>query len=165
MKISMKKAAGICAAVITATALASPAQATSGPFALVAKHSGKCLDVTGGSMAAGASVKQYQCNGGSNQKWLYIDSGIGDFSQIMNLKSGMCLTAGNIVQGTGMTQQPCTIAHNRQLTISARGRGYTNSIKFGNVKCLDVAKRSTANGARVTLWDCNRQSNQQWTNR
>ncbi|WP_030512661.1 RICIN domain-containing protein, partial [Microbispora rosea] len=30
-------------------------------------------------------------------------------------------------------------------------------------RCLDVSGVSQANGAQVQLWDCNGQSNQQWT--
>ncbi|WP_437605438.1 RICIN domain-containing protein [Sorangium sp. So ce834] len=35
---------------------------------LAARHSGKCLDVVSGSTADGAAVKQFACNGGSNQQ-------------------------------------------------------------------------------------------------
>ena len=40
-----------------------------GSYRLVARHSGKCLDVVNGSTADGARVVQYTCNGGGNQQW------------------------------------------------------------------------------------------------
>jgi hypothetical protein len=36
---------------------------------LIAKHSGKCMDVTGASTANGAGIQQWTCNGGNQQKW------------------------------------------------------------------------------------------------
>jgi hypothetical protein len=40
-----------------------------GYYNLVAKHSGKCIDVEGASTADGASLVQWPCNGGDNQKF------------------------------------------------------------------------------------------------
>jgi hypothetical protein len=36
---------------------------------VVARHSGKCLDVTSASTADGAAVVQYACGSGTNQQW------------------------------------------------------------------------------------------------
>jgi hypothetical protein len=36
---------------------------------LVAAHSGKCLEVAGGSTADGGVVHQWDCHGGTNQQW------------------------------------------------------------------------------------------------
>ncbi|WP_369332899.1 RICIN domain-containing protein [Nonomuraea candida] len=41
----------------------------SGRVRLVARHSGKCLDVTGHSTADGARLIQYACGGGQNQQF------------------------------------------------------------------------------------------------
>jgi hypothetical protein len=38
-------------------------------YAIVADHSGKCLDVADGSTADGANVQQYRYHGGRNQRW------------------------------------------------------------------------------------------------
>jgi len=40
-----------------------------GSYELVAKHSGKCVDVTGASTAGGAVIEQWTCSGSSNQRW------------------------------------------------------------------------------------------------
>ena len=39
---------------------------------IVSRHSGKCLDVSGGSADDGASIVQWQCHGGQNQNWLLL---------------------------------------------------------------------------------------------
>ena len=40
---------------------------------IIARHSGKCLDVYAASLEDGASVIQWQCHGGQNQSW-YVRS-------------------------------------------------------------------------------------------
>jgi len=37
---------------------------------LIAKHSGKCLDVSGFSQASGTNIIQQDCHGGPNQLWM-----------------------------------------------------------------------------------------------
>ena len=36
----------------------------------MARHSGKCLDVSGESRNDGGSIVQWSCHGGANQTWL-----------------------------------------------------------------------------------------------
>jgi hypothetical protein len=36
---------------------------------IIAKHSGKCLDVNGASTGDSASIIQHSCHGGDNQLW------------------------------------------------------------------------------------------------
>src|SRR5262245_57980790 len=40
-----------------------------GAYEIVARHSGKCLDVTGVSLDDGAQIIQWTCNNGLNQRW------------------------------------------------------------------------------------------------
>jgi hypothetical protein len=46
-----------------------PEPTSDGYYRLVAKHSGKCLDVTGISAANGAAIIQWDWWGGNNQQW------------------------------------------------------------------------------------------------
>jgi hypothetical protein len=39
--------------------------------AFMARHSGKCLDVTGNSTANGARIQQWSCHWGGNQQWYW----------------------------------------------------------------------------------------------
>jgi hypothetical protein len=62
-------------------------------YKIVARHSGKCLDVLGGSQQDGAAIGQWDCNGGPNQQWRLVVilehgpcSGLG------------CLFAGTLIQ-------------------------------------------------------------------
>jgi len=36
---------------------------------VIARHSNKCLDVSGASTADGAQIQQWTCTGGTNQQW------------------------------------------------------------------------------------------------
>jgi hypothetical protein len=46
-----------------------------GEHVLVAEHSGKCLDVAGGSTADHAVIQQFTCHGGANQRWSAVPNG------------------------------------------------------------------------------------------
>ncbi|MGW2809968.1 RICIN domain-containing protein [Streptomyces sp. NPDC001450] len=78
-------------------------------YKIVARHSGKCLDVSGWSKADGAKVIQWDCHGGANQRWEFVDigdpkscpPGSGGCAEnalgylIVSKNSGKCLDAGN----------------------------------------------------------------------
>ena len=45
---------------------------TDGTYEIIAKHSGKCLDVSGVSKEDGAAIQQWTCLNQPNQKWSFI---------------------------------------------------------------------------------------------
>jgi hypothetical protein len=47
----------------------------SGGVRLIARHSGKCLDVPGGQAIDGGRIQQWPCHSGVNQRWLYAEPG------------------------------------------------------------------------------------------
>jgi glucosylceramidase len=71
-------------------------------YNIVATHSGKCLDVTGGTGATGNGVpiQQYTCLGSAqtNQQWRIVTTKLGQ--QIIARHSGLCL---DVTGGTGAT--------------------------------------------------------------
>ena len=81
------------AALVTIVAATMPAVVPTRE--VVARHSGKCLDVNGGASATGDGVKivQWTCNGGTNQQWRVNTDGT-----IVGVESGLCLDV--IGQGT-----------------------------------------------------------------
>lgn len=56
----------------------------------IARHSGKCLDVEGGSMASGAKVVQWPCHDGDNQRW-YTTTFPSGAMGLRSKRSGLCL--------------------------------------------------------------------------
>jgi hypothetical protein len=109
------------AAVLTvaAAATAAPATANALPSAYNVAigtswtYSTGVLDVAGGSVAAGAKVIQYPITGGANQRWNFVSGRLGA-GQIVNAKSGLCLTTSGVA-GQQLYVTYCNDANPRQL--------------------------------------------------
>ena len=69
---------------------------------LIARHSGKCADVTSQSLWAGAQIKQYDCNGGNNQKYWFKPVGSG-YYQLIVRNSSLCVQEN----ANTVTQEDC----------------------------------------------------------
>jgi hypothetical protein len=138
-----------------------------GPYYnLVARHSGKCVDVTGNSAADGASVLQHTCGGGLNQQWRLTDAG-GGYVQVIAQHSGKCLdvSSGSTADGATVLQYRCGGGTNQQWSFQDQGNGYYRLVARHSGKCLDVSDVSTADGAKLIQWTCGSGTNQQFTGR
>jgi hypothetical protein len=87
--------------------------------------SNKCLTVQNASTSDNAAVIQYTCNHGTNERWAYVKYSLGGgiipvtvaghhyaidaYYQIVNVKSGRCLTVknGDIADGAALLQFDC----------------------------------------------------------
>ncbi|MEU2435763.1 RICIN domain-containing protein [Streptomyces rubradiris] len=125
---------------------------------LIARHSGKCADVTGQSLWAGAQIKQYDCNGGGNQKYWFKPAGSG-YYQLMTRHSSLCVQEN----ATTVTQETCDAsAAGQQWSLTTSG-SYVTIRSRATGECLDVNGASTAGSAAVITYSCNGGTNQQWT--
>ncbi|MFC8455024.1 RICIN domain-containing protein [Kitasatospora sp. NPDC057223] len=87
----------VLAAVVTLLGVAgSPAQAATGrPF--VNHASGKCLEIADWRTDVGAPARQWDCTGGANQQWQYMQVGPGipadthRADYLLNLNSSLLL--------------------------------------------------------------------------
>src|SRR5262245_61531589 len=72
---------------------------------VIAKHSGKCMEITGAATTGGAGLNQQACNGQLNQTWVFKDMGDDKF-QIVNKNSGKCVEVpdGSTADGTRLAQ-------------------------------------------------------------
>ncbi|NJP48427.1 RICIN domain-containing protein [Actinacidiphila epipremni] len=146
------------------TAAGTVSGAGGGPYdALVARHSGKCLDVADNSAADGATVTQWGCNGGLNQQWRLTDAGNG-YVTVIAQHSGKCLDVSNAstTAGANVNQYYCNGGTNQQWQLQSQGDGYVRLVARHSGKCLDVTGASTADGARLIQWDCSSGTNQQF---
>lgn len=75
---------------------------------VVARDSGKCLDVGELSTADGAEVLQYSCNGGRNQEWAVRSTGDG-YVTLTARHSAKCLEVGgaSTADGAAVVQRTC----------------------------------------------------------
>ncbi|MGW0187827.1 RICIN domain-containing protein [Streptomyces sp. NPDC003362] len=125
---------------------------------LVARHSGRCADVTSQSQWAGAQIKQYDCNGGSNQKYWFRSVG-GGYYQLAARHSSLCVQEN----ASTVTQENCAgSATSQQWSLTTTG-SYVTVRSRATGECLDVNGGSTANGAAIITYACNGGTNQQWT--
>ena len=70
-----------------------------------------CLDVAYAGTVAGTTVNLYPCNGGVAQQWYYYNS------HLYNPHSGMCLDAGNQLNGTRLIINYCANVSGQQWQI------------------------------------------------
>ncbi|MCP2246626.1 RICIN domain-containing protein [Lentzea aerocolonigenes] len=138
-----------------------------GPYYnLVARHSGKCVDVTSNSAADGATVLQYTCGSGLNQQWRLTDAG-GGYFQVIAQHSGKCLDVSDASTTNGATvlQYRCGSGTNQQWSFQDQGSGNYRLVARHSGKCLDVSDGSTANGVKLIQWTCGSGTNQQFARR
>lgn len=125
---------------------------------LVARHSGKCADVTSQSLWPGAQIKQYDCNGGGNQKYWFRSVGSG-YYQLVVRNSSLCVQEN----AATVSQEDCSdSATGQQWSLTASGSYVTVKARTTG-ECLDVSGASTANSAAIITYTCNGGTNQQWT--
>jgi uncharacterized repeat protein (TIGR03803 family) len=131
---------------------------------IVSRNSGKCLDVSGGSTDAAASVIQWTCHGGPNQQWRLEPADGGGF-RIIARHSGQALDVyGGLVDDiTPVIQYPVHGGDNQvwRLEPVADG-GYMLILARHSRKVLDVEGASVDDAARVIQYTPHSGANQQW---
>jgi hypothetical protein len=125
---------------------------------LIARHSGKCADVTSQSLWQGAQIKQYDCNGGNNQKYWFKSVGSG-YYQLVVRNSSLCVQEN----ASTVTQENCSSSATTQQWSLTTSGSYVNITSRASGECLDVSGASTANSAAIITYTCNGGTNQQWT--
>jgi glucuronoarabinoxylan endo-1,4-beta-xylanase len=135
-----------------------------GVYKIVARHSGKVLDVAGQGTTDGTNVAQWTYWGGQNQRWTVTHLGNNQYS-IVGVQSGKALEVAGAGTSNGTNVQIWTnnSAANQKWTVSATSGGYyrltpTNATNM----CLDVSGVSTADGANIQIWTYGGGNNQQW---
>jgi poly(3-hydroxybutyrate) depolymerase len=118
---------------------------------IVGTQSGRC--VTAPSQSSGTQVQLQDCNGQSNQAWIYTAG------RQLQTSGNMCLDAsGGTGTGTAVIIRNCDGQANQQWAVT-QGSTIT-AVQSG--LCLDANGAGTANGTRVILWSCHGGVNQRW---
>jgi pectate lyase len=132
-------------------------------YSIIAKHSGKGLDVTNASTANGANIQQWNFVGTANQQFIitHVD---GVFYKIINVNSGKGLdvAGGSTANYANIQQWNYNSQYNQQFKFISTGDGYYQIVNRNSGKCLDVKDASTSNGANVQQYDCSSGDNQRW---
>jgi uncharacterized protein (DUF1800 family) len=135
----------------------------SGVYELVSRNSGKCLDVTGGSLDDLAPVVQWSCGQAASQRWTLQPVGDG-YYQLVNVASGKVLDVayeslddyGTIIQYRSHN------GTNQQWSLQPTGDGFYFLLARNSGKALDVYGWSTADGAPLIQYSLHGGANQQW---
>ena len=132
---------------------------------MIAKNSGKCLDVKGFSTSEGGIIQQWGCSGNTNQQWLFIPAGDGSY-EVQSVNSVMSLNVyGNSSSnGAPIVQWPYSGTSNENWQIDPIGNGYYTLVVESTGKCLDVTggPSATGDGVPIQQWDCWGGDNQAW---
>jgi mannan endo-1,4-beta-mannosidase len=141
------------------------AQIVSGDiYSIIARHSGKALDVANAGTVDGTNVQQWTNYSYSNQQWIITDASSGYYkvSPVSSTDKVLDVSGSGTADGTNVQIWTNYNATNQQWQFVANGSYY--NIKARNSgKCLDVSSASTADGANVQLWTCGSGTNQQWS--
>ncbi len=132
-------------------------------YKLLNVHSGKALDVVGGSTADGAAVDQWGDNGGANQQWELV-SVSGGYFKIISVNSGKALDVFNASTSDGgnIDQWTDNGGANQQWSLTLIGDSNYKLINRHSGKALDVFNASTSDGGSIDQWTDNGGANQQW---
>ncbi len=130
-------------------------------YRLVAQHSGKSADISGGSTSAGAALIQWQATSGPNQQFDFLASD-GGFHRIRSRGSGLVLQVASTATGADITQQPDTGATTQQWRVTDLGGGVVSLVNRASGLAMDVWSASTADGARISQWTVTGAANQRF---
>jgi hypothetical protein len=128
-------------------------------YRFVNTMSALCLDVSGGSSAAGTQIQQWTCNDMAPQNWTLVPSTGGYALRAEN--SGLCLAiAGPSAPGARVVQSPCD--GSAAQAWSVRNAGLATYTLVHDQLCLDDSGGSTQAGSPIELWSCNDLAPQLW---
>jgi len=132
-------------------------------YSIVARHSDKALDVSGGSTDEGANLIQYVNGGGSNQQFIFVSTGNGYYN-IVNRKSGLYLdiAGGSTSDGGNIIQWAETGGANQAFKAIALGGGWYRFEVKSSGKVISIASGSTANVANIEQRTWNNSTHQQF---
>ena len=132
------------------------------PGTIQSVATGKCLDVSRGSLSDGAAVIQYDCHDGANQSWRVAPGAAGTV-QLVNAKSGKCLAiqAGGARAGSLIEQATCAASDGQVWRLEPDGRDYAVRDAASRL-CVDIPRGSQSSGVQVALWKCSGSANQRW---
>ena len=143
--------------------LAQTSSPPAGTYELIARHSGKCLDVYGASTDDAATIIQWPCHGGPNQRWRLEPTGDG-YVRLIVTHSGKALDVygASTDDGAILIQWPSHGGTNQQWQLQPTGSGYYTITARHSGKLIDVDHALTTDAATILQWPANGGLNQQW---
>ncbi|MBP2708440.1 RICIN domain-containing protein [Microbispora sp. RL4-1S] len=122
---------------------------------------GLVLD-SGGNVASGSNLKQWNWDGSNNLQWQLVDLG-GGWYRIVNRTNGMVADSwGNTANGAVCRQSAWNGGNNQQWRLNDTGNGRYQIINRGTGTALDGMGTTTA-GSTMGMWTPNTNANNLFT--
>jgi Ricin-type beta-trefoil lectin domain-like len=131
--------------------------------AMIAKHSGRAVDVSGASTDAGAALIQWDWHDQLNQRFRFDALDDGTY-RIAAQHSGKVLDVegASTAAGARIIQWDWHGGDNQRFRLEPLQGGGTRLVAKHSGMVFDIAGASTANGAQLIQWDWNGGDNQQF---
>ncbi|MEW2527973.1 RICIN domain-containing protein [Streptomyces sp. NPDC047071] len=125
---------------------------------IVAMKSNKCLEVRDGNRGNGALVTTWDCHGGAQQRWKWVNDQL--VSDLSDSGPARCLdiVAANRDRGAAVNMFDC---HGDWPAQQWRIAGNRIVSKLSGL-CLDLSGGNPHTGAVVQMYECNNSSAQDW---
>ncbi|MFB9682314.1 alpha-L-fucosidase [Streptosporangium vulgare] len=121
---------------------------------------GLVLD-SGGNVASGSNLKQWNYDGSANLQWQLVDLGSGWY-RIVNRANGMVIDSWGAASGAFCRQASWSGNNNQQWRLDSLGNGRHQIVNRGTGLALDSGGNTTA-GSSVKLWTPVSSPNLEWT--
>ncbi|MFF9691328.1 RICIN domain-containing protein [Streptomyces sp. NPDC014623] len=132
-------------------------------YQLVSRHSGKAMEIDGGSTANGAALVQRTPRPVTHQQFQFVDAGGGHYQlRARHSDKVLDIEAKSTADGANVQQYTANDGSNQQFSVVDTDSGFVQLINRNSGKALDVWERSTADGARISQYADNDGVNQQW---
>lgn len=127
-----------------------------GHHELVIANNGLCLDVSGASMAAGAAITQWTCNGQANQQFQFVPVSDG-YGRLQAQHSGYDVAVANSSTAAGVPniiqQAPNSAPNSLWLPVQQSDGSYSFRNQNSGL-CLDVYGANSTLGQQLDQWQC-----------
>ncbi|MBC8085427.1 MAG: RICIN domain-containing protein, partial [Hymenobacter sp.] len=143
---------------------AAPVPDENGWYGIVARSSGRSLDVRGASQEAGATMVQWEFTHPASQQWRFVRVVPGgEYYRIEARHSGKCLTVDKPDENAPLVQRPWSGSFYQQWKLVPSGPlGSVQLVVRGNDKCAAIASIDRFNGTAVVLQQPQNRGTQQW---
>lgn len=133
-------------------------------YGVVARATGRALEVKGATAEAGAGVVQWEFTQAQSQQWRFVRISPGsEWYRIEARHSGKCLTLERPDENAPVVQRPYTGSLYQQWKLVAAGPvGCAQIVSRGNDFCLAVPSTDKLNGTGVVGQRAQTKATQQW---
>ncbi|HEX8425720.1 RICIN domain-containing protein [Hymenobacter sp.] len=135
-----------------------------GWYGIVARSSGRSLEVKGASQEAGAPIVQWEFTHPASQQWRFVRVVPGgEYYRIENRQSGKCLTVDKPDENSPLVQRPWTGSFYQQWKMEPGGFiGSVQLVVKGNNNCAAIVNADKFNGTAAVLQRPQNRATQQW---